>query len=186
MTVAAGPARAARSHAGQRGTATLLVATLLVALLAGGGVALYVQLQSTKGAGMVKAARSSLYCAEAGLAVARPMISTQYLDWPLVLDSITTNQPIWYPITGISGDLDGDSVDDFNVTMRDNDDEVPPAANDPERDIDRKVLVVSRCIKDAAVSREITELLEVATGGHTYRNQGGGGAFNAGNQNQGP
>jgi hypothetical protein len=166
---------------GQRGAAMLLIATLLVALLAGGGVALYVQLQSTKGAGMIYASRTSLYCAEAGLAFARRVIADNFLTWPLVLDTNTANDPAWYPV---AADIDGDAVNDFIVTLRDNDDELPPTANDRAVDIDRQVYAVARCTKNATVSREIVELLLVGGGGHTYRSQAGGGAFNSGNQNR--
>jgi hypothetical protein len=169
-----------RPDPGQRGSAMLLVATLLVALLAGGGVALYIQLQNTKGVAQVKGARSALYCAEAGLSVARPLITLNYPTWQLALSGGTTD---WHPIPG---DLDGDGVDDFNVTIKDNDDEVPPVVNDPTRDVDRQVFAVAQCLKDGVVVREIWELVALATGGHVYRNQGGGGAFNSGNQNQGP
>ncbi|HTE54930.1 MAG TPA: hypothetical protein VK698_28950 [Kofleriaceae bacterium] len=165
---------------GERGAAMLLIATLLIALLAGGGVALYLQLQSTKSAGMVKAARTSLYCAEAGLAASRGIIALNYLTWPTALDASTSNDPPWYPLVG---DIDGDGVDDYEVRIRDNDDEVPPAPNDPERDNDRQVFAVAHCIKNTEVSREVVELLLVASSGHVYRNQSGGGAFSSGNQN---
>jgi len=168
---------------GQRGSAMLLIATLLVALLAGGGVALYVQLQSTKGAGLVKASRTSLYCAEAGLAASRGIIALNHLTWPLVLDADATNNPSWYPLVG---DIDADGINDYEVTIRDNDDEVPPAASDPERDNDRQVFAVAHCTKNAAVSREIVELLVVAGGGTIYRNQAGGGSLNSGNLNEPP
>jgi hypothetical protein len=181
MTAARGARRAASPDPGQRGAAMLLVATLLVALLAGGGVALYLQLQSTKSAGMVKASRSSLYCAEAGLASSRSIITLNHVSWPLVLDTDPTNDPSWYPITG---DIDGIAGDDFIVTIRDNDDEPPSVPSDPTRDLDLQVFAVSRCTKSATSSREIIELLQVSGGGHLYRNQAGGGAANTGNQNQ--
>jgi len=179
MTAVA-PARPADPDPGQRGAAMLLVATLLVALLAGGGVALYLQLQSTKGAGMVKASRRSLYCAEAGLATSRSIITLNHVTWPLVLDTDPSNDPSWYPIVG---DLDGIAGDDYQVTIRDNDDELPPTVNDRTRDIDLQVFAVARCIQNNNTSREIVELLQVAGGGHLYRNQAGGGAANTGNQN---
>jgi hypothetical protein len=175
--------RPAASDPGQRGAAMLLIATLLVALLAGGGVALYVQLQSTKGAGLVKATRTSLYCAEAGLAFARPQIATNYPSWPALLDGDPSNDPTWYPL-GADIDNPADGVNDFVVTIEDNDDEVPPAVSDKLRDNDRQVFLVSRCTKSTEVSREVRELMLLAGGGQVYRNQGGGGAFNAGNQNQ--
>lgn len=159
----------------------LLVATILVALLAGGGVALYLQLQGTKSAGLVKAARTSLYCAEAGLAAARPIITRNQAGWDNVLDEDSGNDPDWYPITG---DADNDGTSDFEVTIRDNDDERLPAANDPTKDSDRRVFAVSRCTRNADVMREVSELLIVSSGRHVYRNQDGGGGFNNGNQNQ--
>lgn len=168
---------------GQRGSAMLLIATILVALLAGAGVALYLQLQSTKGAGMVKATRTSLYCAEAGLAQARSILTLNYLAWPLILDGDGGNDPPWYPVRA---DLDGDGADDYEVRIRDNDDEVPPAPNDPTRDNDRQVFAVAHCLKNDEVSRRVVELLLVAGTGQVYRNQAGGGAFNAGNQNRAP
>jgi hypothetical protein len=179
---APGRAPAGPDHPGQRGSAMLLIATLLVALLAGGGVALYLQLQGTKSAEMVKASRTSFYCAEAGLASARSIVALNFTTLPLVLAGVPANYPPWYPIVG---DIDGDSVNDYTVTVVDNDDEVPPAANDPTRDVDGQVFAISRCTKNAEGSRQIVELLLIGGGtGHLYRNQSGGGAFNSGNKNQ--
>jgi hypothetical protein len=173
--------RDARHDPGQRGSAMLLVATLLVALLAGGAVALYVQLQGTKSASLVKASKSSLFCAEAGVIAARPTLAQSYLNWPILLDGNAANDPSWYPLTG---DIDGDGVNDYEVTIKDNDDEVPPAADDPEVDTDRRVFAVGRCLKNSDVSRQVIELLVVGGGGYVYRNQAGGGGWNTGNQNQ--
>ena len=170
-----------RRDPGQRGSAMLLVATILVALLAGGAVALYVQLQSTKSAGLVKASKNSLFCAEAGIIAARPTLALNYLAWPALLDGNAANDPDWYPITG---DLDADGVNDYEVTIRDNDDEVPPAPDDPMFDNDRRVLAVGKCIKSTEVSRNVMELLIVGGGGYVYRSQAGGGGWNTGNQNQ--
>ena len=170
-----------RHDIGQRGSAMLLVATILVALLAGGGVALYVQLQGTKSAGLVKTSKNSLFCAEAGVIAARPTLALNYLTWPILLDGNAANDPTWYPV---SGDLDGDGVDDYEVTIKDNDDEVPPAPDNPLVDSDHRVFAIGKCLKSADVSRNVTELLIVGGGGYVYRNQAGGGAWNTGNQNQ--
>jgi hypothetical protein len=169
-----------RCDPGQRGAALLLVATLLIALLAGGGVALYLQLQSTKGAGMVKASRASLFCAEAGLAASRMIIALNSAQWPLLLDADDTNDPPWYPLRD---DIDGDGEDDYEVRVRDNDDELPPVANDLTRDNDRQLFMVGRCLKNAAASRQVVELVRIAGSGQIYRNQAGGGGFNSGNVN---
>lgn len=159
----------------------LLVSTILIALLAGGGVALYLQLQNTKSAALVKASTNSLYCAEAGVIAARPSIALNFLTWPVLLDGNDGNDPDWYPIRG---DLDGDGVNDYEVTIRDNDDEVPPAPNNPAFDNDRRVFAIGRCLQNSDVSREVVELLVVAGGGYVYRNQAGGGGWNTGNQNR--
>jgi hypothetical protein len=171
----------ARNDPGQRGAAMLLVSTILIALLAGGGVALYLQLQNTKSAALVKASTNSLYCAEAGVIAARPSIALNFLTWPVLLDGNDGNDPDWYPIRG---DLDGDGVNDYEVTIRDNDDEVPPAPNNPAFDNDRRVFAIGRCLQNSDVSREVVELLVVAGGGYVYRNQAGGGGWNTGNQNR--
>lgn len=165
-----------RRDPAQRGAAMLLVATVLVALLAGGGIALYIQLQGTKSATMVKSSTSSLFCAEGGVVAARPIISVNVADWSNVLAGGTAD---WYPI---QGDLDGDAVNDYEVTIRDNDDEAIGTDNDPEVDVDQRVFAVGRCLKQDT-SRRVQELIVVATGTYVYRNQAGGGGFNAGNQN---
>lgn len=170
-----------RRDPGQRGSAMLLVATLLVALLAGGAVALYVQLQGTKSAGLVKASKNSLFCAEAGVIAERSFLALNYLAWPVLLDGNSSNDPTWYPLTG---DLDGDGVADYSVTIKDNDDEVPPAPDDPLFDNDRRVYAVGKCLKNPDVSRDVIELLMVGGGGYVYRNQAGGGGWNTGNQNR--
>lgn len=181
MSVVRRHTRDARTDPGQRGAAMLLVATLLVALLAGGGVALYLQLQSTKSATMTKISRNSLFCAEAGVVASRKVISERISSWSILLDNDATNDPTWYPFTG---DIDGDGENDYEVTIRDNDDEVPPAPNNLEMDVDGRVFAIGRCIRNADISREVIELLVSEQGNYVYRNQAGGGAWNTGNRNQ--
>jgi hypothetical protein len=163
----------------ERGSAMLVVATILTALLAGGGIALYLQLQSTRSTSLTKSGRTSLYCAEAGLAQAHAVFRTQFSQWPILLDGIDDNDPSWYPITG---DIDGDGKPDYEVRLRDNDDEVL-TDNDPTRDVDSKAFMVSRCLQNPEVPRTVLSLVAMPASGHNYRNQSGGGAGNTGNQN---
>lgn len=158
----------------------LVVATILTALLAGGGIALYLQLQSTRSAGLTKSGRASLYCAEAGMEQAQAVFTNQYALWDSLIDADTSNDPAWYPVTG---DLDGNGTDDYSVTLQDNDDEVAPTANDLAIDIDDRVFMVSRCLQNPEIPRVVMSLIDVASSGHNYRNQSGGGAGNTGNQN---
>src|SRR5688572_21424177 len=104
---------------------------VLVALLAAGAALLSIQLGSTRQAGLAADQRGALYCAEGGLVAARPVLLANYAGWALVLDADPGNDPAWYPITG---DLDGNGSVDFEVTIRDNDDE-PAPDDDPTVDI---------------------------------------------------
>lgn len=165
----------------QRGSIMVLVMTILAALLAGGAVALYLQLSSTRSAGSIRESRSALYCSEAGLQAAREVVGANYAEWVNILDGDPSTDPTtWYPITG---DLDGDGTADYEVRIRDNDDELPPLPNDPTRDNDLRVFVISRCTKYTDTPREVLELVKFEGGGNVYRNQSGQGAGNTGNAN---
>ena len=133
--------RAPRSVNPESGLAMVIVLTILAALLAGGAIALVLQLSSTKGAGLVKTQRAAMYCAEAGLAQARATMQNSYALWGQIIDGDASNDPPWYPI---SGDLDDppDGVDDYTVTVRDDEDE-SPAADDPQVDSNQRVFIVS-------------------------------------------
>jgi hypothetical protein len=170
-----------RPDSGQRGSVLVLVLVVIVALLAGGAVLLSLQLGSTRQAGLAADERGALYCAEGGLAAARPVLLANYAGWAQVLDADPGNDPAWYPITA---DLDGNGLADYEVTLRDNDDESLPAANDPTVDIDLRVFADSRCLIYADSPRTVTELLRYQGGGKLYRNQAAQGSWNSGNSNQ--
>jgi hypothetical protein len=172
--------RIRRPRGFERGSVMVIVVTVLAALLAGGAVALYLQLSSTRAAGLARQSRAALYCAEAGLAAARTVLGAHYAEWPNLLDGDPDTNPDWYPLTG---DLDGDGEVDYVVTVMDNDDELPPAANDPTRDNDMKLFLISRCVKYPQVPREVMELVEFDGINQGYRNQSGQGAGNTGNTN---
>jgi hypothetical protein len=175
----------------ERGAAMLVVATLILALLAGGGVMVYMQLQSTRTATLVKSEKSALYCAEAGLAASVDILVNNVASWPALLAGNPANYPPWYhfdPIsglTGITGDLDNppDGIDDYVVTVRDNDDELPPLPNDPTRDIDQRIFAHALCTKYPDTPREVIHLVQFTGGGHAYRNQSGFGSGGSGNRN---
>ena len=169
-----------RGRRSERGSIMMVVALVLVALLAGGGIALYVQVSSTRSTGYLASSRSALYCAEAGLAAGRRLIGQAVSEWALILDANDSNDPSWYPVTG---DLDGDGTDDYEVTVRDNDDELPPDTNDASADNDMSLFVVSRCTRYPETPREVFELVNFSTGGGGYRDQAGQGTGNTGNAN---
>jgi hypothetical protein len=158
-----------------------LVLVVVLALLVGGAILLSLQMGSTKQAGMAADQRGSTYCAEGGLAAARLVLLANYAGWALALDADPGNDPAWYPITG---DLDGNGVVDFAVTIRDNDDEAAPAANDPTADVDLRVFADARCLTYVDSPRTVTELLRYQGGGKLYRNQAAQGSWNSGNSNQ--
>ena len=164
----------------QRGAAMMVVIIMLAALLAAGAVAIHVQMSDTRSTELVKTGRDALYCAEAGLSYARPIVGLSFATWSEALDGDPANDPPWYPIRA---DLDGDGTPDVEVTLRDNDDERPPAANDPSRDNDLQVFMIARCLRFPNTPREVMELVGYQGGGALYRNQAGQGASNTGNIN---
>ncbi len=175
-----------RTGRGQRGTVMVLVITILAALLAGASVALYLQVTSTRAAGLSSHMRGALYCAEAGLAAARNTIANDPDVWPSLLDGDDATNPAWYPI---QGDIDEppDGVPDYVVTVRDNDDEFPPNDLDPTTDSDERIIIVSTCTKYSDAPREVLEIISLqATPGHDYADQSGYGGANAGNRNVAP
>ncbi len=166
----------------QRGSVMVLVLIILVALLAGAAVVLNLQMSSTKQVGLVSQARASLFCAEAGLSQGKTIMGANYALWNDILDTDTSNDPSWYPIRG---DIDDppDGIADYEVTVKDNDDELPPAANDTTRDNDLKIFIVSKCLKYPETPREVLELVVYNMGNQVYRNQSGQGSGNTGNAN---
>jgi hypothetical protein len=169
-------------RSGERGSAMVVVMVILVALLGAGAVAIYVQVADTRSTGMIRSARDALYCAEAGLATARPLVGQNFADWPILLDDDPDNDDGagWYPV---EGDLDGDGDIDYEVRIMDNDDESPPQPNDTTRDNDLRVFIVSKCVKFPDTPREVLELVLYQGGGTLYRNQAGQGSSNTGNAN---
>jgi hypothetical protein len=77
-------------------------------------------------------------------------------------------------LSGINHDIDGDGVADFTITLKDNDDELPPLANDTTRDNDLKVYVVSTCTKYPDTPKQVIELVQYNGGGNCYQSQQGG------------
>jgi hypothetical protein len=166
----------------ERGAAMLVVMIVMAALMTAGGLAIYVSSSETRSTGYVASSRQALFCAEAGLAQARSVVTQNYSTWGLVLDTNTGNDPTWYPIDGYLTD-DGTGDFDYEVTIRDNDDELAPTANDATKDIDFQVYVTSTCLKYPESPRSVTELVRYEGGGYSYRNQSGQGAGNTGNAN---
>src|SRR5436305_15175505 len=129
----------------QRGSAMLVTLIVVSSLLAGAAVVVSMQLSATTSTGLTKNGLSSLYCAEAGLAAARPTVANNYGLWNSTLTNDPTGQtqPAWLSNTAFSHDLDGDGVDDFTVSIKDNDDEIAPVANNPAVDTDTRIFIMS-------------------------------------------
>ena len=160
----------------ERGSVMIIVMVILTALLSAGAVAIYVQVSDTRTTGLIRSARSSLYCAEAGLPEATRQLMLHYTDWPLVLAGDTTLG--WYPV---AVDLDADGTDDVVVTVVDNDDETPPTPNDPTADADLRLFLVSECMKwTDSTPREIVVLVRFDPTVHEYGDMAGGNARNDG------
>jgi|SRR5579862_3466679 len=172
----------ARRDPGEQGIALILVMVLVIGLTTVGLLTLYATSGETTSTHYGVDSKAALYCAEAGLAKARPIIGANYASWAAILDTDPTNDPAWYPITG-DLDVPPDGQNDFIVTIRDDDDEPPGVPNDPTHDNNLSVYVVSTCVRYGETPRQVTELLHYQGVGNTYRSQSGNGPGNTGNSN---
>jgi hypothetical protein len=136
---------------------------VVVALLGGGAVLVGMQLHSTKASGVSRSGMTSLYCAEAGLNAARPLVAnaTNYALWNAALATPTV-EPTWLAHAVISHDLDSDGVTtDFTITLRDNDD----GDGNTAIDNDLQIWIVSTCNMFAENKKQVSELVRVNIGG---------------------
>jgi len=148
----------------------LVVMVVVTALFAGAAVVTRLHLQGARSADYTRSGLGALYCAEAGLAVARGAVAQHYAGWNAALAAGT--EPSW--LAGLDHDLDDDGRADFEITLRDNDDEPVNVGSDPARDNDLRVYVVARCTKYAETEREVIELVQFNGGGSCYEAQFGG------------
>ena len=160
----------------QRGSAMLVTLIVITSLLAGAAVVVSMQISSTASTGLTRSGLSALYCAEAGLAAARPTVANNYGLWNATLlnDPTGSSQPAWLSDSAFTHDLDGDGVDDFVVTIKDNDDEIAPATNDPAVDLDTKIFIISTCTRYPDTPKQVEELVKYSGGGTCYQSQEGG------------
>lgn len=169
--------RQTRRRTAQRGSAMLVTLIIVSALIAGGAVLVSMQMSSNRGAEVTNTGVTALYCAEAGLAAARPVVIAQYLQWTGNLG--TGTEPSWLSAIDHDVDNDGATSPDFTITLKDNDDELT-ATNDLTVDQDLRIWVVSTCNLFPETPKQVMELVRYSGGGQRYKAQAGG---NAGNGN---
>lgn len=162
-------------RSGQRGSAMLVTLIIVSALIAGGAVLVSMQMSSNRAAEVTNTGVASLYCAEAGLSAARPVVVANYPNWAGNLS--TGIEPSW--LAGIDHDIDKDGINDFVVTLQDNDDDLT-GPNDLTTDQDLRIFVVSKCTKYPDNPKQVEELVRYSGGVQKYKAQAGG---NAGNGN---
>jgi hypothetical protein len=158
----------------ERGSAMLVAMILMAALLAGATVLVSLQLSSNRSTELTKTGITALYCAEAGLTATRATIAMNQQNWGTYLG--TGNEPSWIVHPTINHDLDNpaDNVADYEVTLEDNHDEIPPTGDNQLVDTDGKVYIVSRCTKYPDTPREVRELITFTQLRHCYGSQRGG------------
>jgi hypothetical protein len=149
----------------------LVTMIIIAALLAGAAALVSLQLSSTRSSGLTQSSISALYCAEAGLSAARPVVADNYGGWAAAFAAPGV-EPAW--LAGVDHDVDGDTFADFVITIHDNDDEQSPLTNDLSRDNDLQVFVVSQCIKYGDTPAAVSELIHLSSPGKCYQAQEGG------------
>lgn len=181
-----------RTRRSQRGSAMLVTLIIIGALLAGGAVLVSLQISSNRSTDLTRSGMTALYCAEAGLSAARPVVAQNYTPpgtttpdgWAtaiLASGGGSTAEPSW--LAGIDHDLDNDGNADFIVYLKDNGDE-PSGTDDPTIDHDLRVFIVSKCIKFPDTPKQVEELVQFTGGGTCMPDQAGGQDGN-GNKNDG-
>jgi hypothetical protein len=161
----------------ERGSAMLVTLIIIAALFAGAVVLVAMQLTSNKSSEIARTGNTAVYCAEAGLAAARPVVAAGQTNWATALTASAggdTTEPTWLSSGIGSHDIDGDGSGDFEVYLLDNDDETS-VANNRAADIDSRIFIVSRCKKYADNPKQVMELIEYQTQtGTCYESQEGG------------
>jgi hypothetical protein len=161
----------------------LVTMLLITALLAGAVVLSRMQLVSTRSADVSRQTSKSFNCAEAGVVTARSIVASSFNRWDEALATYpSTTEPQWLKDAIGSHDLDGDSNDDFEVYLLDNEDETLGPL-DPTHNNDLQVFIVSRCITTTDYPKEVRELIEFNGGTNAYESQTGG-ATSANNRTQ--
>ncbi|HEY3807557.1 MAG TPA: hypothetical protein VGL61_33375 [Kofleriaceae bacterium] len=171
----------------QRGSAMLVTMIVIASLLAGAAVLVSMQLASNRSSDLTRTGVSATYCAEAGLDAARSVVAANFANWGSALLACGSGpypctEPSWLS-SAFSHNLTGGSGSDFWIYIKDNDDELPPNANNLQVDNDLSVFVVSRCIRYADNVKEVEELIQYSGGGQDYRSQQGLGRYGNGNNN---
>jgi hypothetical protein len=170
----------------QRGSAMLVTMIIISSLLAGAAVLVSMQLASNRSSDITRSGLAATYCAEAGIQIALPAVIANYANWNTALATCNgvypcSPEPSW--LASLNHDLSGGSGSDFTIYIKDNDDELPPNANNLQVDNDLSVFVVSRCIRYADNIKEVEELIQYSGGGQDYRSQQGLGRYGNGNNN---
>jgi hypothetical protein len=157
----------------ERGSAMLVAMILMAALLAGATVLVSLQLSSNRSTELTKTGITALYCAEAGLTATRATIAVNQQNWAGAL--LTPGvQPSWVAHPTINHDLDGDGDSDYEVTLEDNHDEIPPTGDNQLADTDGRIYIVSKCTAYPDTPREVRELITFTELKHCYGSQRGG------------
>lgn len=162
----------------QRGGAALLFLLILSVVAAMvGAIAVRGSVADLRVAGVQRSAKTGFYCAEAGLAASRAYFGSSYAQWNAMFAG---NAVAGYPVTG---DLDGDGLNDYQVTLQDDSDELPPLTNNPLVDNNLTAVMVSKCVSATMGTRQLQEIVMCNTRGTNYRYQSGHGSAHQGNEN---
>ena len=208
--------RISRQERGSALMVAMAVSAILLLIIA--GLFGYVQAERTR-AGRPARELTRKECAEAGLLLARAYFSANVSTWNKYLNDPSHLNPVpasWNtspadPVAAVAAgaaawtgasapfndlfyDLDGDGKKDVYIYVRDNQDELLPAANNWRKDNDQNVIVGAICISTTLSPRltsgatdpselSIESLLSYNAPSNTYASQANGGSSNNGNHN---
>ena len=152
----------------------LVTMIIIAALLAGAAVLASMQMASNRSTELTRNGLAALYCAEAGLTAARAVVPDNFGNWGTALadncsdgNCYTLVEPAW--LAAVNHDIDGDTVADYELYIRDNDDDTNLGD-----DTDDTIYIVSRCTKYPDSPRQVEELMLYIPALNPYACQSGG------------
>jgi len=159
---------------GEGGSALAFVLIIMAAMLFVVAISMHVGLGSRRSSLQSQVGKNAFFCAEQALELGRVVFGQNKWEWDAAISGIPAT-PAWYPITG---NCTGPGNYTFQVTARDDMDEAPPMADDPNADQNMSVYVDADAMRGGVVRARVTALIRnnVSMMGDYEHQEGLGGA----------
>lgn len=151
---------------GDEGSALAFVLIIAAALLFVAAIGMHVGLGGRRSATQGKEGKEAFWCAEKGLEQGRVIVGANFRNAGELATILSGGTTSWYDAsTGvIVTDNTCTNQYTFRVTIRDDIDEIPPAADTPTSDSNMRVFVESEALRSGIAQAKISVLLGTPAG----------------------